>query len=103
MIGRVLTEDLNQRLPGRLVFSAAGSLTVDADMSVSIDVQRLDADSGGAVTLLAQLAVERGHGGEIGENVRLTAQAAGVGTQALVAAMSLLLGRLADRVAALVA
>jgi len=100
MIGRILTEDLTQRLPGRTVFTAAGSLTTSSDVNIEIDLQRFDADPADVVTLLAQVAVEpaQGNGGAT-EVFRLTAPAGSSATPAIVGTMSRLLGELADRIA----
>ena len=103
MFGRVLSEDLGQRLPGRLVFSAAGSLTTDADVALAIDVQRFDADSANQVTLLAQVSVEPLRGRGTTRTVRLTLASPNGTTQGIVATMSAALGQLADQVAPLLA
>lgn len=102
MIGRVLAADLSQRLPGSSVFSEAGAITADPDARVEVDVRRFDADSGGPVTLVVEVAIERGrsHLPLAAMPVVLTAPPAGPGAGALAAAMSGLLGQLADRVAA---
>jgi uncharacterized lipoprotein YmbA len=60
MIGRVLTQDLSQRLPGKSVFTQSGAITADADMRVEVDIQAFDADGSGDAILTAQVAVERG-------------------------------------------
>ncbi len=65
MVGRVLAEDLNSRLAGTSVFSAAGAISADAGARVEIDIQRFDADAGGQVILMAQVAITRnGNRGE---------------------------------------
>jgi uncharacterized lipoprotein YmbA len=101
LIGRVLAEDLNQRLPGSSVFTSAGSISADPDATVQLDVQRFDADAGGQVVLLAQVAVSRGRNRAtaITQTVRQTMRPAGPATSDLVAAMSTVLGQLADTVA----
>ncbi|MDO9708665.1 PqiC family protein [Paracraurococcus lichenis] len=102
MLGRVLAENLTQRLPGSTVFTEAGGLSADADGVVELDVQRFDADAAGRVTLLAQVAVRRGSGRREGtrtRSLRLSLPAAGDGTPAMVAAMSAALAQLADAVA----
>jgi len=101
LIGRVLAEDLNQRLPGSSVFTTAGSISADPDATVQLDVQRFDADASGQVVLLAQVAVSRGRSRAtaITQTVRQTMRPAGTATADLVAAMSTVLGQLADTVA----
>ena len=65
-------------------------------------MQRFDADAGGQVVLLAQVAVSRGRdrASAITQTVRQTMRPAGPATAELVAAMSAVLGQLADTVAA---
>lgn len=102
MVGRVLALDLSQRLPGTSVFTEAGAISIDADVTVELDIQRFDLDTSGVVVLLAQTAIRQGRGSRypIARSVRLTAAPAGVDTSALVTAMSAALGQLADQVAA---
>ena len=64
MIGRVLAQDLTQRLPGSTVFTEAGAITADADTVVELDVQRFDLDVSGVVILAAQVAVQGSRGRE---------------------------------------
>jgi uncharacterized lipoprotein YmbA len=101
MIGRVLTQDLSQRLPGKSVFTQSGAITADADMRVEVDIQAFDADGSGDAILTAQVAVERGitHHPLTTQHVSLRAPIAGPGEAAQVAAMSSLLGTLADQLA----
>ena len=102
MIERVFTEDLVQRLPGTSVFSESGAISTQPDLVLEIDVQRMDADAGGQVVLVAQIAVRHETGGQPAhaETVRLVGTPSSAGTQDLVATESALLGQLADRVAA---
>ncbi len=108
LAARVLADNLNQRLPGSSVFTAAGSISAEPDAVVELDMQRFDADAQGAVVLLAQIAVlRRGPAGgprsggraSSTRTVRLNQAPAGPDTTALVAAMSAALGQLADAVA----
>lgn len=57
MIGRLLVEELSQRLPGTTVFGETGAIAAEGDATVEINIPRLDADSAGAVLLPAQVAV----------------------------------------------
>ncbi len=100
MIGRVLTQDLSQRLPGTNVFAEDGAISADAESRVEVDIQRFDADGSGTVTLVAQIAVEAGrtHVPVASRHVVLTAPSGGPGAGQLAAAMSVLLGQLADAV-----
>ena len=101
MIGRVLTEDLSQRLPNSTVFNESGAITADADLRVEIDIQRFDQGADGRVTLIVEAALEAGHGHTPirTRHIMLQADTAGPGATQLAAAMSVLLGELADRMA----
>ena len=101
MIGRVLTQDLSQRLPGASVFSQSGAISADPQMRVEVDILTFDADASGAIVLNAEVAVERGitHQPLSARHVSMTAQPAGPGAANLVASMSGLLGGLADQIA----
>lgn len=101
MIGRIMAEDLTQRLPGSTVFTEAGSISVDADSTVEMDIQRFDLDASGRVVLLAQVAVRSGrnHASASSRSIRLTISPSDTSTAALVGAMGTLIGQLADAVA----
>ena len=101
MIGRVLAQDLTQRLPGSTVFTESGAITADADTIVEVDVQRFDLDVSGLVVLAAQVAVERSRTGAAlaARALRFTERPASGSTSDLVAAMSVALGHLADAAA----
>ena len=100
LVARVLAEDLNLRLPGTSVFTAAGAISAEPNATIELDVQRFDADGAGEVTLLAQVAVSHGRAraSAAARTVRLTIQPASAATADLVAAMSRALGQLADAV-----
>ncbi|HEY0204169.1 MAG TPA: PqiC family protein [Acetobacteraceae bacterium] len=100
LIGRILAEDLGQRLPGSSVFTTAGSISAEPDGRIELDMQRFDADASGTVVLLAQVAVSRGRRANAStRTVRLTQHPTGPATRDLVAAMSMVLGSLADTLA----
>jgi uncharacterized lipoprotein YmbA len=101
MIGRVLAQDLSQRLPASSVFTESGAITADPTLRVEIDVQRFDRGADGQVTLVAETALESGrsHTPLKTEHITLRAAPAGPGAANLAATMSGLLGQLADRVA----
>ena len=100
LIGRILSENLGQRLPGTSVFTTAGSISAQPDARIELDVQRFDLDASGDVVLLAQVAVSRGRGSPAAaRTVRQTLRPASPATRDLVAAMSTVLGGLADTVA----
>jgi hypothetical protein len=105
MIARVLAEDLAQRLPGSIVFTEAAAVSAVPDATVEMDIQRFDLGADGAVSLAAQIAVERGREREPGtttvQSVELRSDHGGAGTPWLAGEMSALLGRLADSIAAM--
>lgn len=100
MISRVLVQELTQRLPGSTVFPETGAITADAAVTVAVNIQRLDANSTGAVVLMAQVEV-RGRSAAT-RTVRLAVTPTATGTAALVEAMSRALAQLADTIAAMV-
>ncbi|MBN8891859.1 MAG: hypothetical protein BGP12_05265 [Rhodospirillales bacterium 70-18] len=105
MLDRVLTEDLAQRLPAMAVVAESGAIGGLPGLVLEVNVQRLDADANGEVVLLAQVALRRdgGRAPPATRTLRLTARPAAAGTADLVAAMSALLGQLADAVAGMAA
>lgn len=58
MLGRVLSVELAQRLPGSNVYGEAGAITVDPNAVVAVNIQRLDVDRARTLQLLAQVSVE---------------------------------------------
>jgi uncharacterized protein len=101
MLGRILVRALTQRLPGSTIYLENGAISTEPDATVQVNVQRLDADSRGAVQLVAQFAVIRR--GADTRGVTIEVPTGGPGTPALVAAMSEAVGQLADRIAAALA
>jgi len=101
MVGRLLGEDLAERLPGSIVFAEASPISADPDAVVSVDIQRFDRGEDGAVVLLAEITVEKppSRSAVGSRRVELELRPSGTDTPALVAAMSALLGQLADVVA----
>jgi uncharacterized lipoprotein YmbA len=101
MIGRVLTQDLAQRLPASSVFSESGAITADPGLRVEIDIDRFDTAGDGDVTLVAGVAIEAGITHKPLRQRMVTFKAAPEpGAAGLAACMSVLLGQLADQVAA---
>ena len=101
MIGRVLAQDLSQRLAGSTVFAESGGISANADLRVELDVQLFDRAGDGIVRLQGQLAIEDGSGHRrlSARPVALEAPAPGTDATSLAAAMSALLGQTADQVA----
>ena len=99
MIGRVLVQELNQRLPGNTVYGESGAISTRSDATVEINLQRLDLDRQNEVILAAQIAVD----GRVSaaRGVSFTVRPADATTPALVAAMSEAIARLADTITAM--
>ncbi len=98
MLDRVLTENLVQRLPDASVFAESGAISTRPDIVLEIDIQRLDAENGSTMVLLAQIAVRPEGKPAIARTVRLATPIAAPGTQPHVAAMSVVMGQLADKI-----
>jgi uncharacterized lipoprotein YmbA len=101
MMGRILVQELSQRLPGGTVYGENGAISMRADATVEINLQRLDLDRDGAVLLVAQIAVDGKRTASRG--VTFTERPADATTGALVAAMSAATAQLADTVAGMLA
>ncbi len=99
MTGRVLAEDLSQRLPAMSVYTEAGAISATPDARADIDILQFSAGPDGVVRLVAQVAVEAGIGHALiaQRRVSLAVTPGGPTTPALVAAMSAALGQLADQ------
>jgi uncharacterized protein len=102
MLGRVLVLELSQRLPNSKVYSEAGSITVDPNATVGIDIQRLDSDKAGAAILLAQVAIQFNRPTRsAARNFSISKAMATLDTPGFVAAASDAVGELADGIAAM--
>jgi uncharacterized lipoprotein YmbA len=99
MLGRVLVQELAQRLPGSTVFAESGAITASAVATVAVNVQRLDADAAGAVVLIAQAEVSGKSTAT--RDINLTVPTTAAGTAGLVEAMSQAIAQLADAIAAM--
>jgi uncharacterized protein len=103
MLNRVLVQEIAQRLPGTDVFSEIGAISTEADATVEVNVQRMDAGRDGALILVGQVAVSglRGAHATRTRMVRLSVPLAGTDTRSAVAAMSVAVGQLADIIASM--
>ena len=109
LIGRTLTQDLQQRLPGSTVTGEDAAVTIAPQALVELDVQRFSTDGQGRAVVDATLSVQRpggasagavpGAGGPAGRLLHLSMAPAGPGTADLAAALSQLLGQVADEAA----
>jgi uncharacterized lipoprotein YmbA len=84
------------------VFSEAGAISTRPDLVLELDVQRLDTDADGTAVLVAQVALRPENGTARATTLRLR-QPGGEGVASEAAAISAVLGALADAVAAKVA
>ncbi len=104
MVGRVLAENLEQRLPGRVVLDGDGALSADADLVVEVELLRFEAGPSRAIELAARVGLFAGRNRlRIARGLRATGAVEGAGAAAVAAAMSDALGCLSDQVATLVA
>ena len=97
MMGRVLTQELTQRLPGSTVYGENGAISTNSDDRIAINLQRLDADHTGAVILIAQIGIPGGVTAT--RTVRYSVPPPSGDMAGLVSAMSTAVGQLADTVA----
>ncbi len=101
MIGHVLTADLQQRLPGSTIFAQNDAVATTALAVVELTLTRFSRDASGQAVLGGSLAVHwLGHDGGASDVLALNLLVGGSGTAGLVAALSALLGQVADRAAA---
>jgi uncharacterized lipoprotein YmbA len=101
MIGRVLAEDLTERLRGTIVFSAASDFSIQASAVVELAIWKFDLDRDGFLHLNGLVSVHS-PGGQVPQSTRTIALQARADTTdigAVVATMSRLLGQLADEIA----
>jgi uncharacterized lipoprotein YmbA len=101
MISRVLVQELSERLPGSTVFSENSAIATPADVTLGINVQRLDADRSGTVIMIGQIAISGRN--EATRSVRLSVPPPIAGTSGLVSAMSTATAQMADAAADMLA
>jgi uncharacterized lipoprotein YmbA len=99
MLGRILVQELSQRLPGATVYGDNGAISTPSDATVEINLQRFDLDHDGDLLLVSQIAVDSKRA--VSRGLTFTVRPADGTTQALVAAMSVAVARVADTVAAM--
>jgi uncharacterized lipoprotein YmbA len=104
MLGRVLSAELGQRLPGSTVINQGGVVTAEPDATVAVNIQRLDLDGTGTLILEAQVSAGfHGRGDPRLQSFRFAIQPPDATTAGEVAAISTAVGKLADGIADLVA
>ncbi len=100
MIGQTLAQDLQQRLPGTTVFTQAGAISTEAQAELELDVSRFAQDPAGNVEIAATLSLARPNGGPVASHaLHVVMTPTGPDVDALVAALSQLLGQVADEAA----
>ena len=98
-IGQVTVQNLTQRLNGGIVYADTGAVTVQPAAEVEITIIRFDLNQTGSLLLQAQLAVS-GRTTQ-SRNVLYSVTPANSSADALVYAMSVALGQMADIIAVL--
>ncbi len=101
MMGRVLAQDIELRLPGSSAYNEDGAITSEPDATVSVNVQRFEIGADGDLLLAAEVEVEGSgdHAASATRSVRLVARTADGTAAGVVGGMSDLLGRLAGEIA----
>ena len=101
MLTRVLAEELSQRLAGSTVLNEDGAITADPDLTVEVNIRRMDASRAGDIVLAAQFAINRRNPRRalVTRAVDLSVPQAGTDMNSFVAAASVAIGRLADAIA----
>ena len=100
MLGRILIEELSQRLPQSTVFTESGAVTASPDATIELNFQRLDEDASGNVILMAQASVAfKGRAGPVLRSFRFVVTPPAPGIQGEVTAISMAVGQLADGLA----
>jgi uncharacterized lipoprotein YmbA len=102
MLARVIVSELGQRLPGSSVYAESGAISVDPNVVVGVNIQRLDADKAGTLILNAQVAAEFNRPRRTAaRNFSISKPTPTPDVRGLVAAISDAVGELADGIAAL--
>lgn len=101
MLGRVLSAELEQRLPGSTVYTEGGAVSARPQATVALNLTRFDRAADGQVVLVAQAGITfTGQGRPaVTESLRFTVPTGGPGMTDQIAAMSTAWGQLADRLA----
>ena len=102
MLGRVLAEELGERLPGSTVLGENGGISSSPDATIELHIQRLDKDASGALILQAQAGVAfKGRGASTLRSFRFSVAPPTSDVPGEVAAISTAVGQLADGLAAM--
>jgi uncharacterized lipoprotein YmbA len=102
MLGRVLVEDLAQRLPQSTIYASAGAVTGSPEATIEMEVQRLDLDRDGSLLLIAQASVSfKNRPSPDTRSFRISQPPPSPDVEGQVAAASIALAQVADRIAAM--
>ena len=100
MLGRVLADELSQRLPQSSVITESGAVSAKPGAVVELDVRRLDPDARGMLILQAQANVNfKDKRPSALHNFNITVPLAGATTADQVKATGVAVGQLADGIA----
>jgi uncharacterized lipoprotein YmbA len=104
MLARVLVDELGQRLPGSTVYAETGAVTVPADATVELNVDRMDLNPAGALIFQAQAAITlKGRAAPLTQSFRFDVPPPNDSIAGEVAAISTAVGQLADGIATMLA
>jgi uncharacterized protein len=97
MLGRVLVEELGERLPGSTVLGENAGISSSPDATVELNIQRLDEDASGNLILQAQAGVaSKGKGAPALRGFRFSVAPPSRDVAGEVVAISTAVGQLAD-------
>ena len=97
MLGRVLSEELSQRLPQSSIINESGAVSATPDAVVELDFRRLDEDSSGNLILQAQVNVNfKNRRPSVLHSFRFVVPPIDTGIGGEVKAISAAVGQLAD-------
>jgi uncharacterized protein len=103
MLGRVVVQELGDRLPQSSVYLSTSAVTATPDATVEIQLERLDVDAHGQLVLMAQTAASFAHGPVIRRGFRILVTPPSTAVAGQVAAISKALGQMADGIAEMLA
>jgi uncharacterized protein len=102
MLIRVLVDEMSQRLPQSVVLSENGAVSSPADATIELNLRRLDEDAAGNVVLTAQAGVSfKGRAAPVLRSFHFAVPPQAPGVPGEVAAISVVVGQLADGLAAM--
>jgi uncharacterized protein len=104
MVRRVLRNELAQRLPQSTVLGEGASDSISPDVTIDLDLQRLDEDASGNVVLQAQASLSlKGRKAPVLRSFQFSVPSSAATSAGEVAAISIAVGKLADGLAATLA